>query len=565
MMKKLLTALACVLLSLQWASAVEFSKEVYLDLMQTAVEAYSAEHINSYIESVDAEGITEHGYPRLTSNIGILLAHGRMPEMRDTFVRMMDICVRELPVARQKSRKSKAGNNFSVKEICYCLLEIEQAGIFPESMTRRWRAALESMKAEDIYDNLPVVGAGKANNWVVYACASECARRYIGLGGDRGFADTYLTDQLRWFDENGMYRDPHQPMVYDLVTRLQFMAALDFGYDGPARAAIEENLLKSSMITLQLQSVTGEIPYGGRSNQFLHNETFLAAVCEYYATWMKKRGDDEAASRFKAAALRAVSSLQYWTDQKPVRHIKNRYPTQTKYGCEGYAYFDKYMVTMGSWAYLAYHFADDSIKPSRKSEPASTFVTSKDFHRVMMNAGGYTAEFDLDAQRDYDSSGLGRVQKAGAPPVIALAAPCPSVKKPNIKLDTVNDGPFCISPGWEKYELVEARPGCVVLSDGKALWTSRLSARGLRMTVKGPGLQTLTLPALVFDGETEPQVVCSGNTLSIRFNGWQCTYVVKGTLTDTGKVYGSRNGHLHRYDATADDVLKVRVKIEKLR
>ena len=564
MMKKVLIVIACALLLPGKAYAADFSKEVYLDLMQTAVEAYTPEHIRSYMESVDAEGITEHGYPRLVSNIGILLSQGRIPQMREDFVRMMDICARELPVACRKSRRSHAGNNFSVKEICYCLMELENAHTFPEEKTAQWRAALTPMVADEIYDNIPQTDADKANNWIVYACASECARRFIGVGGDRGFADKYLTDQLRWFDENGMYMDPHQPMVYDMVTRLQFMAALDFGYDGPAREAIEENLLKSAELTLQMQSVTGEIPYGGRSNQFLHNETFLAAVCEYYASWMKKRGDCEAASRFKAAARRAVASLQYWTDQKPVSHIKNRYPIDSKYGCENYAYFDKYMVTMGSWAYLAYHFADDSIEPSSKAEPATTFVTSPSFHRIMMNAGGYTAEFDLNAQLEYDSSGLGRVQKAGAPPVIALASPCPAVKAKGLNIDIENDGPFCISPQWEKYELLRSHPGLVVLSDGESVWKCRLSRRGLRMTLRGQGLQSLTLPVLVFDGQSEPEVICSGKTLSIRFKGWECKYQVSGILTDTGGIYGSRNGHLRRFDAAAEGRLRVNLRIDEI-
>lgn len=564
MMKKLLSALACALLSLWVADAGEFSKDVYLDLMEIAVGAYTPEHIQKYMEEVEEVGITEHGYARLVSNIGILLAHGRLPELRDSFVQMMDICAREMPVAREKSGKKRPGNNFAVKEICYCLMELEKAGTFPQSQIDLWRASLSPMQSSEIYDIVPKLGAKSANNWVVYACASECARLYIGLGGDREFADKYLTDQLRWFDENGMYMDPHQPMVYDLVTRLQFMAALSFGYDGPARPAIEENLLKSALPTLQMQSVTGEIPYGGRSNQFLHNETFLAAVCEYYATWMKQRGDYQLASRFRAAARRAVGSLQYWTDQEPVRHIKNRYPTETKYGCEGYAYFDKYMVTMGSWAYLAYHFADDSIQPSEKPEPSTTFVTSPAFHRIMMNGGGYTAEFDLDAQPEYDSSGLGRVQKAGAPPVIALAAPCPADKKPNVTLDVKNEGPLCISPEWKEYELVEARAGKLILTNGSSVWTSRLSRRGLQMTLKGPGLQYLTLPALVFDGESEPEVVCAGKNLTIRFNGWQCTYHVNGKISDSGRVYGSRNGHLRRYDASAKNCLKVQVKIDQV-
>lgn len=86
-----------------------------------------------------------------------------------------------------------------------------------------------------------------------------------------------------------MYRDPNEPMVYDYVTRLQLAVALYFGYDGESKKALEEELLKSAEITLNMQSVTGEIPFGGRSNQFLHNETAYAALCEYYANVLKNR------------------------------------------------------------------------------------------------------------------------------------------------------------------------------------------------------------------------------------------------------------------------------------
>ena len=539
-------------------------REAYLDLMQYAVQAYTPEHIRSYYEDVDANGIKEHGYARLTSNLGILIAHGRMTEYLDTFVHMMDICTRELPGARQRNSKfGEIGNDFAVKEICCCILAVEEAGILPKEKTDAWRGALADMKADDIYSCRPPVGDKTARNWCVFGSASECARIMAGIGGDRSYADKYLQDQLRFFDGNGMYKDPGQPMVYDLVTRLQYMFALYCGYDGPAKAGIEEQLLKSAALTLQLQSVTGEIPYGGRSNQFLHNETFYAAVCEYYARWMKERGDLQMAARFKAAAARAVASLHYWTEQKPLRHIKNRYPTESGYGCERYAHFNKYMVTMGSWAYLAYLFADDSIAPAQAPEKASTFVTSPEFHRILMNAGGYTVQFDIDAEGHYDSNGIGRIQKAGAPPVMALSSPCPATK-PNYKLDIENPGPLAIAPLWEKYEIVSARTGSVVLTDGSSTWSNRLTRKGLKMKLKGPGELVMTLPAFAFDGETRTLIDCDSHTLTIRFNGWQCRYTTNGTLTASGQEYASRNGHFLRYDVSGKKRLTVRAVIEKV-
>ena len=74
------------------------SKELYLDLMDVVLDAYSPEQIRLYIDDVIKNSITEHGFPRLTANLGILIAHGRKTELRDLFLEMMDLCCSEIPV-----------------------------------------------------------------------------------------------------------------------------------------------------------------------------------------------------------------------------------------------------------------------------------------------------------------------------------------------------------------------------------------------------------------------------------------------------------------------------------
>ena len=539
------------------------ARESYIDVMQKSVEAYTDSAILRYIEDVERDGIREHGFARLTANIGILLSQGRIPQKRELFQRMMDLCVRQMPVALKHNGGAATGNDFSVKEICCCIAELEKSGTFPPERIQSWKDGLWGMKAEDIYTVQPALPSESAYNWCVYGSASECARLMAGIGGDRSYADRYLADQLRYFDGNGMYKDPHQPIVYDLVTRLQYMAALDFGYDGPAREAIEEQLLKSALPTLWMQSVSGEIPFGGRSNQFLHNDSFYAAVFEYYASWMKRRGEADLASRFKAAALRAKASLNYWLSQEPVRHIKNHYPPDSGYGCESYAYFNKYMVTTASWAYLAWRFADEGIVPSSAAEPASTFVTGDAFHQILMNAGDYTVQWDTDANLSYDAGGIGRIQRRGAPPVLALASPCPG-GKPNYRLDCGNPGPLALSPQWDRYIVERAEPGYVALSDGETgRWICRLSRRGLRMQLRQKGEIAFSVPAFAFDGEKGTTIRCDGKTLEIRYEGWCCRYRTDGHFVDTGQTYANRNGHFRRYDAVGRNRLRLHCRIFK--
>ena len=87
-------------------------KEKYIELMEKALSAYSDEHILRYFNDVKEKGLTEHGFPRLTANIGILIAHGRRKDLSPLFVEMMDVCCNMFlrPYV-------KAANEFSIREI----------------------------------------------------------------------------------------------------------------------------------------------------------------------------------------------------------------------------------------------------------------------------------------------------------------------------------------------------------------------------------------------------------------------------------------------------------------
>ena len=563
------------------AATSEFPKSRYLDLMEAAVGAYTPERIADYVSRVERDMIKEHGFPRLTANIGILLAQGRIAEKKDLFRHMMDLCCSQMAVAYKKNG-SHVGNDFGMKEIVSCLLEVEKAGLFPREVTDGWRSDLSKAVPDTTYSARPKVGSKTARNWAVFGAASEQARTFAGLNGSTEFTERYIGDQLRFFDENGMYKDPNQPMVYDAVTRLQFAVALHFGYDGPSRSALEAQMLKSAGPTLLMQSETGEIPYGGRSNQFLHNEGFYAALCEWYAAWFKSRGDLAAASRFRRAAKRAADSLDYWIRQPGLRHVKNRFPLKTHYGCEDYAYFDKYMVTLGSWAYLAWLFADETIPLAPDSPRTAVFSTSPAFHRTIMHAGGYTAQFDTAPDTHYDGPGLGRLQRRGAPPVICLSVPF--TKTPSYAIDVTNETSLAILPGWRRadgswayacnsrYSVTDATfdGACAEASlsiQRKKLpplaWKSRLSSGGLETSLSSSEDLALTLPVLCFDGETHVRAKVGAKSLAIAFNGWTCRWDTDGEIVDTGKVYANRNGHYRRFEARGRKHLAVKIAIER--
>ena len=570
----------------QWLEHVEkfrseksgVSKSRYLDLMESAVSAYSDEHSASYLADVERDGVQEHGFPRLVANLGVLAANGRVPGRRALLKRMMDVACRD---AKNKMPPKSGGNDFSVKELAIALAALERAHIYPKDVTDAWRTALCGVEAETAYTYGRLeVGEDVARNWVVFAAASEQARMAYGYGGNAAFVEKYVADQMRWFDANGMYKDPHQPAVYDFVTRLQFATILHFGFDGPSRAGLESIMDRSADPTLKMLSSAGEIPYGGRSNQFLHNNTFYAALCEWYAARAASRGDRATAAAFRRAARDAVDALAPWLAETQVSHVKNRYPLafgkgvydkQGDMGCECYAYFDKYMVTMGSWAMFGWLFADETIAADAPPRPpAEVFVTTPDFHLVFLRAGDYSAQFDYDSDTHYDCDGLGRVHRMGAPTPLCLSTPC--AKTPNYRVESPNDAPLAIAPvvpDGMPYVLVRAETcGNAAEADWRVCaldWRVRLEDTGLSMSLAGSDAVALTLPAFQSDGCEETQIDATEKRLSVSYRGWRCVYelVSDGEIFDTGRSACNRNGRYRRFEARGAGRLNVHVSIER--
>jgi hypothetical protein len=117
------------------------SKSGYLDVMEAAVRAYSDERIISYYEESNRDGVQEHGFPRLTVNLAILVANGRLQERRDLVRKMMDVCCRD--ANKGKMPPKSGGNEFAVKELVLAVAELEKRKVFPQDVIDGWKANLE--------------------------------------------------------------------------------------------------------------------------------------------------------------------------------------------------------------------------------------------------------------------------------------------------------------------------------------------------------------------------------------------------------------------------------------
>ena len=556
-------------------------KERYIALMERALYAYTDEHIERYFDDVQKNGLTEHGFPRLTSNIGILISQGIRLDLLPIFRQMMEFCCKTIPTV-------KAANDFSVREIINCLLAVEKSGAVAPADTKRWREYLKTIEPTTCYTQFATYPEEDIRNWALFTGVSEHFRQTAGLCDSSDFIDLQIESQIKFFDANGMYMDHkgsdvHHPLVYDLVSRALLAIVLNNGYRGKHFEKADALLKKSGLLTLKMQSPSGEIGFGGRSNQFIHNEPWLAIVFEYEAKRYAREGKAELVLQFKAAIERAIDQCERWLSKEPIRHIKNRFPTETKYGCEDYAYFDKYMITVASMLHAAYLICDDSI-PSASGVDLSTctFETTEHFHKLFLKSSGYGLEFDLNADTAYDASGLGRVHKVGAPTPICMSVPCPSNSK--YCLDLKNPFPFSMCSAIEidgeyrlgsecasKYEVADvfsdessASATLVWHFDGGKTVTEKylVNGEGVSVSLYGDGRIAYAFPAFCFDGETEPNIAVGENTLSVSYGGSTCLYTTDGKIIDFGKTVGNRNGHYRVFLATAENSLDFKIEIK---
>lgn len=560
-------------------------KQDYIALMARTLTAYSDEHIHEYVGRVKAEGLTEHGFPRLTANLGVLITHGIREDLLPIFVEMMDLCCAEM------ARGVMAANEFSVREIVCCLLAVEEKGIVEKEKTDAWRALLATVTPKKCYNQVIDNAKARNRNWILFGAVSEYARQMAGLADTQEYVDLCVEQQMQFLDENGMYCDRkgsevHQPMVYDMVSRGLFSLLFHFGYRGPFYEEIDEKLKRAALMMLEMQSVTGEIPYGGRSHQYVHNEAWAATIFEYEACRYAKEGNMALAGKFKAAAGLAIGEMRLWLDKDPIYHIKNRFPLDTNYGCDGYGYFDKYMISAASFLYTAYLICDESIPADEAIGDTYVGRTSHHFHKIYAKTKSFAVEFDTNADPDFEVSGLGRVHRLGAPSAICLSTPCPDPSRAHFTVDRKDavpaalclckrvDGEWVI-PSDTSYELVSTRREnglvlirmeCRMCNDSTTgiLVTADyiIDDAGVDIVLQSKKEFGFVLPAFAFDGEKETETVAKPHSVFVDYQGYRSRYLTNGMIEDTGKIACNRNGHYRVFVASGEKSLRIHIDIE---
>ena len=294
------------------------------------------------------------------------------------------------------------------------------------------------------------------HNWTVYAAAGEAMRQRAELAPDDAaavwgydFFDKYMPPQLAHFTEYGMYRDPNDPITYDITTRLQFATALAFEYDGPLRTDLNELLRRGALTQLLFVSPEGHVPFGGRSSQYQFQESIIAALCELEA--QRYAGNDDAlAGAFKRQAHLSARTILRWMEMKPFRHIKNGFAPDAEHGIDGYGRYSVYSLLAASFFGLAALFADDNLQESPCPADSGGYAVelSPAFHKVFCSCGDTQLEIDTRADLHYDATGIGRFCRRDVP--IELGPGMPITSDAIYKMPEGNrpEHNCAIGPAW---------------------------------------------------------------------------------------------------------------------
>jgi hypothetical protein len=399
------------------------TKSLYLDIIEKVIDIYTTEYLwkmaKGEIDFVICIGL------RAAGAIAYLLSEGRRPDLYELWLSLMYKSCEQFSLVF-----GHAEYDLAVKEVMIALKLMKDR--LPKE---DFNYLYDRLKSIDPYKTYGcIIGenkdTGKLCNMTVYNSAGEYLRETEGMVDTAKYFDEHMPWAVSRFDDFGMWVPLDNSMLYDLTTRCQFSVMLYFGYDGKYAGAIDRNLEKGGMMTLLMQSAAFQIPYGGRSNQYLFNEALAASCCEYEARRHMKAGRKVLAGMFKRCARKSAETV-YTRLVESRNHIKNYFDPTMAFGIDGYGTFHRYLIATAVFIGYGILFSDESIKeyPCPSEIGGYVLPTSDKFHKVFANCAGQSLEIETKADSRYDSTGLGRYHKAGFPIDLALSLPITSEPK----------------------------------------------------------------------------------------------------------------------------------------
>ena len=406
-------------------TATGIDREVYLDIAERITrQALPWQDEKGAIINPVLKRETFTTSARFVGALGGCIWGGRCEDLVDACALSMDYCC-ELMAGVIVPEGGVGGPEFYTKELMFAWFALQ--GKVDPARHGRWAELLASY---DPWARYPSWLEWRDHNFPVYALCGEQLRTFAGVADSGDAVDAMLDNQFKFISPWGLYRDPYDPFTYDLTDRQQLGMLPHFGYTGRHAGWIDEATRRGALTQLLFTSVTGQMPYGGRSNQYHIMEAMAACICEMEA---RRYGQDRPgySGAFKRAAHQAVASVMPWImDYDPAYIIKNRFDRDLMHGdtrADGSPY-TAYALLIASILGTAYQMADESIAEAPAPIDRGGYVMQlwPAFHRTFATCGPYHIEIDNAGQPTHDATGLGRFHKRGVRPETALSMSIPT-------------------------------------------------------------------------------------------------------------------------------------------
>ncbi len=567
--------------------APDVSEALYLDLAERIVRTALAwqDYESGRIIDPFVRRETPTATARYVGAMGALMLQGRCHDLACSCAKALDAVLDDL--------ESCATNHgeFLVKESLFAFMALEKKAA-PERR-RRWGKVFTSCDPERAYaksrTNTP--DAERRQNFVTFALAGEAMKRHLHLADNETFFRSYLEEQLERFDELGMYRDPGAPMVYDITARMNLeLAAFYADWPLPCLEKLHGKLRSGAMCALLYQSPSGEMPFGGRSNQQNFVEPSFALICEAEARRFKAEGDVPMAGVLRRAAARAVHSVTPYLTSEPIHFNKNRFPPETQHGRQlSYGYYGAYTLLISSQLAAAGLLADRTI-PFAATTPAESgtflWTTTDAFHKVFASVQGSHLELELCCEGDHDAVGWGRWHVAGAPPELPLSTPVPA-RQTFVSVvpasGSLTFGPGTAAEGFASDLALkpgECRPTCTAVTGDTVEfvidWPFPAGAvsEKIRLTPAAAEVEAVNhggsdvryrVPLLLTDGESKSVIREMETGFELLYKGW--IFAVSGesaARSRENRTAANRNGlYAPAHFASDAGVIKLRLAVKK--
>ncbi|MFO7611421.1 MAG: hypothetical protein R6W99_02880 [Clostridia bacterium] len=452
-----------------------FSDETYIDFAEKTLRSLIAMGIQKpdgfICDPFEAMGITYrgrelerfyyHAAARFCGALGQMILAGRMVEFAGELFRTYSYLMYILAYEFEPELYAE----FWVKELVFAyeaLLKAGHTGLDPGI----WEKVSWRKYGFHYFNNF--------FNSVAFALASEACRIKAGLGGDVYFFDAWAPVLFDKFDaKRGMFLEPGAPLSYDLVARQQMLFAIQNGASGEHVGKALELCGRGAESSLYMQSSTGQMPFGGRTNQFLCMDAQLACYFEMMCNENIQNGEHRVAGIFKQAAGKALMSTEPWIRMEPYRHIRQGFHPSLGHGVDSGGVYTVYGLLMASLMGTAYHDAlkNNGLQCYEAPSDAGGYVfrTSDSFHKIFAACGGYHLEIDTAGDPEKDATGLGRLHRKGIMPETALSGSFAAEPSYSFAVEGIKPEAAAIGPAWIN---AEGSPASLACSDRESLQSS---------------------------------------------------------------------------------------------